>query len=191
MLREKVIASRTWTKKLPATHPLAWGTRPSYTLTAEAKLYALGEQAPYFSLTGELRNLRKRGDNQVEMAGCMHEELVREWPELAPLAAIHLSDENGVPMHHVANAAYWLGFTQYKTAEVRKAPDKGVEKVDLPYLPYFTNLWRIDEVEARNIYEMCIATAHPRLSLELHADHMLGRWKREAEEALALIRGES
>jgi hypothetical protein len=182
VLREKVIASRTWTKKLPATHPLVWGTRPSYTLSATAKLYSLGDQAPYFSLTGELCNLRKRND-PVEMGGCMHEELVREWPELAPLAAIHLSDENGVPMHAVDNGAYWLGFSVYKTATVQ-----GNKEVDLPYFPYFCNLWRVSEEEARAIYMRVSDSEFPKkAALTDEATWMADRWKAEADKALAII----
>lgn len=36
------------------------------TLTVTADLHQFGEQAPYFSATAEERNLRRRGDNQVE-----------------------------------------------------------------------------------------------------------------------------
>jgi hypothetical protein len=53
---------------------------------------------PYFTLT-----IVGHGES-----GPAHEELVRCWPELQPLADMHLSDINGVPMHTEANGWYWL-----------------------------------------------------------------------------------
>jgi hypothetical protein len=53
---------------------------------------------PYFTLTTV-------GHGE---SGPAHEELVRCWPELQPLADLHLSDINGVPMHAEANGWYWL-----------------------------------------------------------------------------------
>jgi hypothetical protein len=79
--------------------------------TADAKLYSLGGQAPYFSVTGEERNLRRRGDNQVEACGAMHDEIVRHFPDLAPVVRVHLADEHGVPMHALENARYWMGLS--------------------------------------------------------------------------------
>lgn len=53
---------------------------------------------PYFTLTMVSKDTH----------GAAHEELVRCWPELKPLADLHLSDINGVPMHAEANGWYWL-----------------------------------------------------------------------------------
>lgn len=57
-----------------------------------------GNGAPYFSLTLEA----------TDEGGCNHEKLTAEWPELADLAALHLSDIDGVPMHAEGNGWYFL-----------------------------------------------------------------------------------
>ena len=38
----------------------------------------------------------------------MHETILQYWPELAPIIALHLSDDTGEPMHSEANGWYWL-----------------------------------------------------------------------------------
>jgi hypothetical protein len=40
--------------------------------------------------------------------GCCHELILRFHPDLAPLAALHLSDIDGAPMYDVGNGYYWL-----------------------------------------------------------------------------------
>lgn len=77
-------------------------------LKATACLQAANNQTPYFSLQGEERNPRIRRDDGIVCCGCMHDELVRHWPDLKELALLHLSDINGVPMHAEANGWYWL-----------------------------------------------------------------------------------
>ncbi len=75
------------------------------TIKAFAKLTQLGNQRPYFSLTGEETEY-----GQVQCCGCMHDDLLKHWPELRPLADIHLSDsETGEPMHALENGWYWAG----------------------------------------------------------------------------------
>jgi hypothetical protein len=85
---------------------------------AYAVLHKIGNQAPYFSLTGEIY---ERG--RVTTAGCIHEELLAIWPDLAQLAALHLSTEDGVPMHALENARYFAGFTKYQEASPEKLSD--------------------------------------------------------------------
>ena len=66
-----------------------------------------GNGLPHFSLTMDSWVLH--GDRWVEVTfGAAHDELVKIWPELAPLAALHLSDIHGVPMHALENAYFWL-----------------------------------------------------------------------------------
>jgi hypothetical protein len=55
-----------------------------------------GNASPHFSVTGET----------PFSGGCLHTEIVEEFPELAPLVALHLSDDNGAPMHAADNALY-------------------------------------------------------------------------------------
>ena len=72
--------------------------------------YLKGNKTPYFALTGELLDLtiRRSRDEQIITCGCMHEELLKHFPDLADLVAMHLSDMDGTPMHAEANGWYWL-----------------------------------------------------------------------------------
>lgn len=74
------------------------------TLKAFAGLhYIQGNSAPYFTLTFE-ELVRGR----LESCGAGHEAILREWPQYADIAALHLSDIHGVPMHAEANGWYAL-----------------------------------------------------------------------------------
>jgi hypothetical protein len=65
--------------------------------------FIAGNAAPYFSLTME-----SRSRNREDQFGAQHDELTRIWPELAPLAALHLSSIDGVPMHAASNGLYYV-----------------------------------------------------------------------------------
>jgi hypothetical protein len=56
----------------------------------------------YFSITAEIEH---RG--RVDCCGCLHKEIAKSFPELAPLIKWHLCDAPGLPMHYIANALYW------------------------------------------------------------------------------------
>lgn len=76
------------------------------TLIATLKIQRLGNQPGYFSLTGEIRDSRRRRDGGV--VACLHDEILKAWPDLVDAAALHLSDaETGEPMHAAANGWYW------------------------------------------------------------------------------------
>lgn len=60
--------------------------------------YLEGNDKPYFSVTG----------NSKDSGGCMHEEILKAFPEMAPIIDLHLSNMDGVPSHGFANGLYWL-----------------------------------------------------------------------------------
>jgi hypothetical protein len=163
---ETVIASVTLTERLPNRH----------SISATAQLVHLsGNTRPYFSVTGEIRNLRRKEDNQIETCGCIHEEIAEHFPELSPLITLHLSDDDGTPMHAAANGAYFLGFMQFK-------PDR------TPDFEAFAQLWRITEEDARTIYHLATMHRTPIAYIEMMAAQQAERWAREAANGLALIR---
>lgn len=58
-----------------------------------------------FSLTAEVR---VPGARDIEAGGCMHDEIAKVFPELAPLALWHLVSTDG-PLHYLANTIYHAG----------------------------------------------------------------------------------
>lgn len=75
-----------------------------------------GNSRPYFSLTGDI--LEVRHGKYVDVGGgCCHDSIVAAYPELAELVQFHLVDDDGQPMHYVANATYWaeleMGISQW------------------------------------------------------------------------------
>jgi hypothetical protein len=167
-MTETVIASVTLTKRLP--------NRRSFSATA-ALVHLSGNERPYFSVTGEERNLRRRGDNQVEAGGCMHDEILQHFPQLAPVIALHLADDTGAPMYEVANANYWLGF-----GDQRFIPENA------PDLDKFARLWRLPMDAAENIYNAAADSPNPVVHIRISATWQHARWQAEADAALALIK---
>lgn len=59
-----------------------------------------------FSITGSFYRTQRQIDNDdPEMVGCCHDELVRVFPELKHLFKWHLCSTDG-PVHYIANTTY-------------------------------------------------------------------------------------
>lgn len=104
-------------------------------LVATARTQALGDQAPYFSLTGELYRRKASYTRRAEpvACGCLHEEILAAFPNLAPIEALHCSDAiTGEPMHAVAN-----GWYRYEHGEFELAAE--LLRVDVEDLPVDVN----------------------------------------------------
>lgn len=79
------------------------------TIKVDAKAYSLNGQSPYFSVTAMIYTPASRRRHDCDACGCLHEEILRMWPKLAPIVALHSSDAiTGEPMHGEANGFYWL-----------------------------------------------------------------------------------
>jgi hypothetical protein len=63
-------------------------------------------QAPGFSITAEIQTKRGRWVS----GGCLHDEIVKHFPELKTLIRWHLTNFPGTPLHYVENAVYWANF---------------------------------------------------------------------------------
>lgn len=68
--------------------------------------YLKGNTAPYFSLT--YTEHRQGFPGQEGSGGCNPELILQHFSQFADLAALHLSDMDGVPMHAEANGWYQL-----------------------------------------------------------------------------------
>lgn len=125
----------------------------------------------YFSITADGKN----------RCGCLHEEILQYRPDLKCFVDLHLSDIDGQPMHTEENGWYWLA----KVAGIpqRYEPSETKEKC----LVYFCQHCRISQLEAEIIVAQIQDKQYPRDEWQKIMSGMRPRWKKEAENALALL----
>lgn len=133
-------------------------------VTVTAGLRKFDGQAPYFTVTGET----------VDSGGCIHDEILTVWPELAPVVALHLSDENGAPMHAVANALYWAGLSSFPDAK------------DVAVLARHL---RVGLGDAETIIDYCAGDRNSTEAMEFCVKMERARWLAEADEARSILDG--
>lgn len=97
--------------------------------------------------------------------GCMHEEILEHFPELAPFVALHLADAEGCPMYTVENGFYHL---QEGKAE------------------HLQSHLRLSDEELAEIQAAPIRTKE-EFSEYLETKGFRSRWKAEADAAIALL----
>lgn len=61
-----------------------------------------------FAIVAEEKDPKVRRDGGIVAGGCLHEEIARVFPELAPLIRWHLCFTDG-PMHYIANTVFLAG----------------------------------------------------------------------------------
>jgi hypothetical protein len=120
-----------------------------------------GNARAYFSLTGMVY---ERGRDVA--GGCIHDELLAAWPDLAALAALHLSDDDGVPMHALENGWYWAGGTKWQTANADT----------------LRKHLRCDAETAAAL--IAFAATQDRAAFDAAVNAMRPRWKQEADAAI-------
>jgi hypothetical protein len=98
MRQEPVLAART----IPGHNP-----RVNLTMRVVGGLHHIASNhAPYFTLTVDTH--RKGHPNQCQSGGCDRATILKYYPKFADLAALHLSDIDGVPMYAESNGWYDL-----------------------------------------------------------------------------------
>jgi hypothetical protein len=162
-MSNKVIAQRRMRRTI--------GDRRTFTATVQLT-HNEGNARPHFSATGEERNLRRSPNNQVEICGQMHDEILAFFPVLAPVVAVHLADDDGVPMHAAANALYWMGLTKYQERDI----------------PILARHLRISQDEATELTDRVANADDPKAEMDRVADELRPRWAADAEQALAIIK---
>ena len=70
-----------------------------YRLKARFEIEQLGEQEPYFAVTGTTQF----------SGGCLHDEIIKTFPEYAKYIKWHLVSLDS-PMYYIENSMYWAGF---------------------------------------------------------------------------------
>ena len=104
----KLLAAKEWNK-------MFYENGQKYRIQVRAELvHRDGNHNAYFSIGGDIFRHAKNGRKVWEAGGCIHKEIVKHFPQLQLLVDIHLADEEGVPMHAYANAAYWAGHTRWE-----------------------------------------------------------------------------
>jgi hypothetical protein len=99
------VLTRKQVRKYGPRFIAGWGTNAQ--IKAEVRYDdECGNGHNSFAITGEIY---RPGRRDCEACGCLHEEIARVFPELAPFIKWHLSDTDG-PMHYIANTLYWLGY---------------------------------------------------------------------------------
>jgi len=170
----KIIAAKQWVK-------VYYEEGQKYRITVRAQLiHHEGNKKPHFSIGGDIERLAKNGRKVWESGGCIHEEVLRHFPHLKPLVDIHLSDDDGVPMHAYSNAGYWAGFTKYQARNV----------------PQLANHLRVTIEEAENLIQFIenfygefdsITTYERAWEHTCDDEGLTEKWKKEANEALAIL----
>lgn len=189
----------TWTHQYKTSRTISYYKSPA-NMRVTAGLHALGEQRPYFSVTAEIIENRHGG---ISACGCMHEEVLKHFPSLAKIVALHLSDDDGKPMHAKANGWYWLAgfyggaYQQYHGGSGRDG--RSQEEC----LRIFADLVRLPISEATTLAEkLRMVTRFPntehvaeypqewrevRTRWAKECKDMEFRWKAEADEGIGLL----
>jgi hypothetical protein len=99
----KLLAAKKWSK-------VFYENGEKYRIDVIADLvHRDGNSNAYFAIGGDIFRLAKNGRKVHESSGCIHDDIIKHFPQLQLLVDLHLADEDGVPMHAYANAAYWSG----------------------------------------------------------------------------------
>jgi len=144
-------------------------------IEANAILHKIGDQKPYFSLTGRIVI-----NGRTDISGAIHEKILKYFPQLEDFVSIHLSDIDGKPLHSLENGKYWAGFTKWTESNNKN----------------LSALWRISEKsaqrlsydslveESRKIKEDTDKDVPPEELFKDFHDRQLRRWKQEADNII-------
>lgn len=109
MLRDPLLAITTWTEQ--GYNRNGKQTLRIYRLRVTGGLHYLsGNARPHFSITADLDSRAATGGKFIEESGgCLHREIEQHFPgRFSDMIALHLSDDDGTPIHAEANGWYWL-----------------------------------------------------------------------------------
>ena len=129
--------------------------------------YIRGNKAPHFSITAEI----KEGLRDYA-GGCCHDEILRVYPDLSDLIALHLSDIDGVPLYAIENGYYWL-----TAAQNENSYEKGNNKDNIKI---FSEYVRISRSKSENL----INHIRNKTAFMIWVETQKPRWKQEADSAI-------
>ncbi len=68
-----------------------------------------------FAITADIYEKRGNGQYYHNSCGCLHDEIVKYFPQFKIFVDLHLSDYKGAPMYAVENGFYWI--KEYKSGK--------------------------------------------------------------------------
>lgn len=113
-----------------------------------------------FAITGTTSN-----GNRWESGGCIHDEILEQFPEYKIFVDLHLSDYNGMPMHFRANAIYHAGGKDIEALE-----SYGFNAVEIYDL---TNIIDLDDEYHFDMYVMQSGYLQRRLEMAKRATKLM------------------
>lgn len=159
-------------------------------ISVEAGLHHLrGNARPYFSVTGEIAS-SLRWIHSPRACGCLHDEIEKYWPQLAPIIALHLSDDTGAPMHAEANGWYQLAGYFGGYGEGYHAGNSTPTRTPDECLAQFAEHVRISIEDARTFAESIRCDDDPASSrrwFKVWIAKQADRWQAEAAAGIVLL----
>lgn len=137
----------------------------NFYITAEALLSDNCQNSCFkFSVTGEIyRIIGDRMGKKPIFAGCIHDEIIKHFPHLSPLVALHLSSWEGAPLYAVENGYYFAQKGEFEKMR---------------------NLLRLTESEAEIFAN---APDKKYFKFLLHSLGIAERWRNEAASAIKFL----
>lgn len=94
-----------------------------YRITAEVRYDdRCGNKHNTFAITGTIDRVNVYGGWSNDCCGCIHEEICKHFPELAPFIKWHGTSSDG-PTHYVGNTMFWLGWQGFCKGEDKDPPN--------------------------------------------------------------------
>ena len=149
--------------------------------------YIKGNTLPYFTLTCALLEMGRDVGG-----GAAHELILSVFPELAPLAAMHLATIDGVPMYADANGWYWLsGSVDHGFSQQFHGGNGSPQRSQEECLAIFAKLMRVSTAEAGGVLNKAKDLAidenvkSARAWFTAWVESQKPRWKTEADKVIA------
>jgi hypothetical protein len=124
-----------------------------------------------FSITGDIYVAGKpKTDGNLISGGCIHDAILKHFPEFKIFVNLHSCDYNGVPMHATANGYYHLrtGFSKVKPSE---------DGFKAKYCEYY-------RITAKQFDALNTSRSEIEFAVLLKELGILTQWKLEAQKAI-------
>lgn len=174
--------------KLTRTFPAPSGYRGQLIAVASLKVF-WGNQFPHFSVTGEISTAAERARGDFQARGCIHEEILKVWPEVLPIVKLHLSDSpSGEPIHAEANGFYWLAGCCDGLGEEYHGGSGGWGRTKDECLVILARHLRLDLDSAGVLVATVAASSCPKSAFAAVIEGLRPRWRMEVEAGMQWFR---